>query len=113
MTTPEQEKTLAATEVFRAKLQAMLDKHFADRFPNLTPPQVVNGGGAKYLRIEFHDTQERIYAFVNINTGDIYRPASWKKPDPKFHVRGNVFDEYGGMKWAGPYGIAYLEQMKT
>jgi hypothetical protein len=111
-TTPTQDKTLAATETFRLRLQEMLNKHYAERFSNLDPPRVVNGGGTKYLRIELHDTQQRIYAFVNIDTGDIYRPASWKKPDPKKHIRGNVFDEHGGMKWAGPYGVAYLEQMK-
>lgn len=46
------------------------------------------------------------YAFIDKKTGDIYKPATWKAPAK--HARGNIYAEDGGLKCAGPYGIAYL-----
>ena len=43
------------------------------------------------------------YAFVDMATGDIYLPASWKTPAK--HARGNIAN---GIKGMGPYGPAYL-----
>lgn len=69
----------------------------------------------KYLRIEHqtgvnHDgsiTQKSIHAFVDKNTGEVYKPATWKSPAK--HVRFNLLDKqsreecYRRADWAGSY----------
>ena len=46
------------------------------------------------------------WAFVDIKTGDVLKPASWKAPAK--HARGNIFDKSNGLGSIGPYGPAYL-----
>ena len=56
------------------------------------------------------DENGSIHCFVDKNTGDIYKPASWKAPYTKGNnaVRGNIYDEscyektdlYGGWLYA-------------
>ena len=69
----------------------------------------------KYLRIEHetgvnHDgsvTQKSIHAFIDKNTGEVYKPATWKSPAK--HVRFNLLDKtsreecYRRADWAGSY----------
>ena len=68
--------------------------------------------GRKYIKIiSFTGNQHGAWAFVEMETGNILKPASWKAPAKG--VRGNIFDKYGGMKfisWTGPY---YLESIKS
>jgi hypothetical protein len=48
--------------------------------------------------------QKSVYGFVEKSTGNIFRPCSWKAPCLN-HVRGNIYDEHGGLKychWDGP-----------
>lgn len=47
------------------------------------------------------------YAFVDLKTGDIFRPDGWKRPAK--HARGNIFDEFKGLGSMGPFGAAYLK----
>ncbi len=59
----------------------------------------------RYTRIWMvnRDTGGRsIYAFIDQQTGDIYKPDSYKKPAPK--VRGNIFapdNGFGCLGWSG------------
>ena len=69
----------------------------------------------KYLRIEYetgvnHDgsvKQKSIHAFIDKNTGEVYKPASWKSPAK--HVRFNLLDKqsrdecYRRANWSGSY----------
>ena len=84
-------------------------------------------GGRKFLKVKYFetkintdyetgvktivkDTRGSIHCFVDKNTGDIYKPASWKAPYTKGNnaVRGNIYDEscyektdvYGGWLYA-------------
>lgn len=67
---------------------------------------------AKVFAVEIHDTEpsrnnRRIVAFVDIATGDIFKPASFKAPAK--HARGNVNSSLGGMEAIGPTGhVIYL-----
>lgn len=47
-----------------------------------------------------------VHCFVDKETGDVLKPASWSKPAK--HARGNIFDEHNGLAKMGPYGPAYL-----
>ena len=74
--------------------------------------------GRKYFKITSHeyDTfQDRneyreggVHAFVNKNTGEVYKPASYNSPHTK-HVRYNLLDENSRAEcllkadWAGGY----------
>jgi len=74
--------------------------------------------GRKYFKIvsrEYDTFQDRneykdgsVNAFVDRNTGDVYKPASWASPHTK-HVRYNLLDEasrsecLGRADWAGGY----------
>ena len=68
-------------------------------------------GGRKFIKVSYWETnvhtdyetnettlvtdkKGRIHCFVEIGTGDIYKPASWKTPYTKGNnaVRGNIFD---------------------
>lgn len=99
---------------FVKRLEELVNEHYAANFPNLKVPTCRIDRGPTYFRIvlvENPDT-ERVWGFIatkNMQTkhllfqqGDIARPASWSRPAK--HARGNIFDEDGGMKYAGPYG---------
>ena len=56
------------------------------------------------------DKKGRIHCFVEKETGDVYKPATWRAPAK--HARGNLYDEFGGMKFIGPHGPAYMDTIK-
>lgn len=64
----------------------------------------------KYAKIILHTPQGQrsAHAFVDLNTGDVYKSASWKAP-AKNGVRFNLVDEksrqemYQRADWAGGY----------
>lgn len=64
--------------------------------------------GRKYARIVMHTPQRSAHAFVDLNTGDVYKSASWKAP-AKNGVRFNLLDEksrqemYQRADYAGGY----------
>ena len=49
--------------------------------------------GRKYAKLIAGSS---VVAFVDMNTGDIYKPAGWAKPAK--HVRGNLFSKDGGFE---------------
>lgn len=109
-----------AIETWLTNVQDFISDYYSKSFPHLAPPKVVTAGGTKYLKIRFEEEGGsidrpsvgwRAYAFIDLSNGNIYRPATYKAPALP-HPRGNVLDEHGGMKWVGPYGMAYLENMK-
>jgi len=64
--------------------------------------------GTKYVRIfHWYDhgssyKQRSCHSFVDLNTGDIWKAASWKAPAKNF-PRGNVKhkDSYSNIRWTG------------
>jgi len=64
--------------------------------------------GRKYARIVMHTPQKSAHAFVDLNTGDVYKSASWKSP-AKNGIRYNLLDDksrqemYKRADWAGGY----------
>lgn len=66
--------------------------------------------GSKYVRIvknDVGDSHRTVYCFVDINTGDILKAASWKAPAPR-GVRGNIFADDFGMSCCDRHGVKYL-----
>lgn len=48
-----------------------------------------------------------VHCFVDMTTGDVLKPASWKTPAK--HARGNIFDAQNGLGSMGEHGPAYLK----
>ena len=69
--------------------------------------------GRKYIKIiNCTGNQRSVWAFVEMKTGNIYKPANWKRPAK--HTRGNIFDKDGGMKymqWTGPMYMTAINEI--
>ena len=66
--------------------------------------------GRKYISImNYTGNQKMQWGFVDMETGNILKSASWGKPAK--HPRGNIFDEHGGMKYIAWTGPMYLESI--
>ena len=82
-----------------------------DRFNHMHSVTFGVGGGVKYIKVKSytdrvetnHDTGEKkvlvdtrgsIHCFVELSTGNIFKPAGWKTPYTKGMnaVRGNIYD---------------------
>jgi hypothetical protein len=89
---------------------AQMVAHYQTQYPNLVPDELVYKVGKKYIKIIQRRKGEQsgsAWAFIHIETGQIYKPASWNTPAA--HARGTIFDEnYGWGKSLTVYGPAYL-----
>lgn len=68
--------------------------------------------GKRYWKIARHDKcgspttgSNSVYAFVDKNTGDLFKPASWSTPAK--YARGNINDETG-LAACNQYSVRYL-----
>lgn len=59
--------------------------------------------GQKYAKLI---TGTSVTAFISLENGDIYKPASWAKPAK--HVRGNIFNEFGTGAFDSSGFVKYL-----
>jgi hypothetical protein len=59
--------------------------------------------GQKYAKLV---TGTGVTAFVSLDNGDIYKPASWAKPAN--HVRGNIFNNLGADAFDSSGFVKYL-----
>ena len=84
----------------------ILDERFKKEFPTLNNTFTVDKG-RKYYRVWSIDNQKSIHCFVNIKTGDVFKPESYNKPAK--HVRYNLLDADSRAEcllkadWAGGY----------
>jgi hypothetical protein len=93
--------------VFCAKVQAMIDAHYAKHYTNLTSSKIVYTLGNKYVRIVSDDggSGRSVYCFVQASNGDILKSESWKKPAK--HPRGNIFND-NALQGCTVYGAEYM-----
>lgn len=80
------------------------------KIQNFGPPNVYFhfSQGKHYFEIimTYQDSkQDSVHAFVNIKTGDIYKPASWSAPYKQ--ARYNIWTQFDQLlkdcDWAGSY----------
>ncbi len=93
---------------FVEAVQTMVNKHYADKLANLTPPVFSVDEGRRYLRVvrtETFGSSRSVYCFVDKTNGDILKAATWKAPAK--HARGNVFDEKP-LDAVTEYGAKYI-----
>jgi len=67
-----------------AIIQEKTNKHYAERLPNLTPPMFEQQPGSKYVKIVECKMEgwggQSVHSFVNKNTLEVYKAASWRAP---------------------------------
>lgn len=86
---------LSCVEEYIRKVQEKSDEEFRTYYPVLwetgKAPKFETTAGARFIKVIRVDSQRSVFCFIERNTGDIYKPATWAAPakDP----RGNIFDE--------------------
>lgn len=95
-----------ATEIAKAKVLAQLELYI-NHLQTLTDDKVTAVWGTKYWKIVFEGPiQKHVHSFVDRETGDVLKAASWAKPakDARYNLLTS-FDEL--VQRADPYG-SYL-----
>jgi hypothetical protein len=62
----------------------------------------------RWVRIEHGGA----HSFVDIETGEVLKPANFKTPAITKIKRGNIFDEHNGLENIGPYGVLLADHIK-
>lgn len=101
-----------AIESFRDMMEKRQQFHFDNEFPDMKwIAKISLKKGSKFMRLFDNSTDgcgTCVRAFVNLSTGQIYKPASHKIPAK--HARGNVFNEDNGAGSMDTQGrILYLK----
>lgn len=105
----DQEKFDIALRVFVEGCQNIHTDYMAREFPNQTPDEISFTTGKRYVRVvrkRMDDKSGSVHCFVDMTNGDVLKAAGWKTPAK--HARGNIFDEWDGLKNMNEYGPAYL-----
>lgn len=82
---------------------------YAERVHGFKPTTFNRKANSKYVAIWRHTNQKLIFCFVDNFNGDIYYAATWRAPEPKRYVRGNIKN---GAADVTPYGAKGLDQIK-
>jgi hypothetical protein len=85
--------------------------NFGSGSPRVTPVDLIALDGKRYVKLattEGGDNSPRyVAAFIDKQTGDVLKAASWKAPAK--HPRGNLFSQDGGLGALSPHGhVVYL-----
>ena len=95
--------------------QGLIDENHK-QFTHFIPTRLRVSTGRRYIKIivteargqeideQFVDSS--VYCFIDKKNGDVLKSASWKAPAK--HARGNIFDNFNGLKRMSAYGAAYL-----
>lgn len=96
-------------QVWVGLVHEMREEHRRLHFPNLSPEVLTIEKGRKYARIVANRRDggggRSVFCFVSLETGDILKAHSWKRPAP--HVRGNIFAA-NPLEGVTQYGAAYM-----
>ena len=97
-----------ALEQYRQWVSYKVNLWFAQYTPNLDKPTIsVAPRGRKYKKLVMYDgTQKTVHSFVEVSTGDIFKPASWKAPAK--HARGNIYKDRGNEALTDNGSVRYL-----
>ena len=89
-------------------VQKNLDDYHSKHFPTLGHPVLTVENGMRFARIVKSDegSHRSVFGFVDRNTGDILKAASWKAPAAI--PRGNVLDKTTWERSHSPWGVAYV-----
>ena len=81
---------------FATRLQALLDREYGERYPNIDVPQISIAWGRRYAKMVRTDAaQSSVHSFVDMTNGNVLKAETWKKPAK--HARGSVLGDDFGM----------------
>ncbi len=86
------------------RLRELNRKYFAEHYPRSEVPEISSTMGKKWIKV-IRETS--VYAFIHMQTGEIFFPAGWRAPAK--HARGNVYAEDYGMSCCNVSSVAYLK----
>ena len=99
-----------AIENFRIFAEMRFTQNYASEFEHLRNTRFAVSYGNRYARVDVieRNGSKRVFAFIDKNTGEIFKPATFRKPAA--HARGNVLSEQNGMEavTSDGIGIRYL-----
>jgi hypothetical protein len=98
-----------ALEKYVETIQSIHDEYFDEHFKNLDHLKIeVEPRGRRYKKVVTDNgTQRMVHSFVEVKTGLIFKPASWKAPAK--HARGSIYKN-NGRDALTPYGsVRYLK----
>ena len=97
-----------AFETYVKVVREVYDTYFRNSFPGIEPPMVeVEPKGRRYKKVVTDNgVQRMVHSFVEIETGYIFKPASWKAPAK--HARGSIFENEGRDALTPQGGVHYL-----
>ncbi len=90
-------------EDFIKEWESKVRPNFERDFENLEFEPLGYTKGRKYVKIV---QENRVVAFVDMNTGDIFKPAGWKAPAK--HARGNIYKDRGAEALSEHGSVRYL-----
>lgn len=98
---------LRGVTTYAAGVQAKIDVHMAENFPELPVPKVDITWGRRYARVFTRGSQTMVHSFVDLANGNVLKADGWKKPTLK-NPRGNVLNADGGLSRVNHHGADYL-----
>lgn len=90
-------------------VQDRINEYFKKNdFPFAADQVILEPRGRRYKKVvlERHDGGKSVHSFVEVKTGDIFKPASWKAPAK--HKRGNIYENRGDEALGQFGGVRYL-----
>ena len=83
----------------------IISKSYNEKFGYNQDEEIVYKVNKRYTKLI---KGRSVYCFVDNDNGDVLKSAGWNQPAK--HARGNIFDEYNGLRTMGPHGAAYLKK---
>lgn len=84
--------------------QAIINRHYKDS--SLSVPILSIYKGKRFIKVIKKDSSTSAHCFIDLSNGDVLKAASWNVPAK--HARGNIFDEWNGLRYMEWTGAAYL-----
>lgn len=95
-----------ALEAFRAAVEATIRAHYKRQGYVFAVPSVrIGSRGTRYVKL-LSTSGGSVHSFVEIKTGDIFKPASWRTPAK--HARGSIYVDEGRPSLTPHGDICYL-----
>ena len=96
----------ARVEMWVLDLVDALEANYTNRYPDSpNPVKFETKVGKKYIKIIQVDGG--VHAFIDKNTGEVYKPASWKSPAKHVRYDLRIINQrqecYSRADWAGGY----------
>jgi len=89
-------------------IQKLTNEYYA-KFPNLEVAKITIRKGRKYMKVTKVSEgmiSESVHSFVEVETGNVYKAASWRAPAK--HVRANIYDYNSLKNGVNEHGANYI-----